>query len=254
MNLIARVVPAALFAALPAMAAPADHGPTPGLYRISDFTGSQVHKGPNGRSARVDLQRDGNSGDERTLYTGPDGKQSQRSLRGTGPETVCVAKFDRNAVLPDMGANSCKGAPATRIANGWVASSTCPFADMKITMVQVNDKTWRYDILTTMKQQSAGGASSQGMGAMEAVLKNMLKNGTDAEKKEAREMLAQMPKMKADAAAADAEVRALGPVMDEARKEAAREGITLPPANDLGQFRGGYTMTRIADSCPAKTR
>ena len=254
MNLIARLVPAALFAALPVVAAPADHGPAPGLYRISDFTGSQVYHGPNGRSVRTDMQRDGQSGDEHTVYTRPDGNKTQGSLRGNGPETVCVPKFDRNAVLPDMGANSCKGAPATRIANGWVANANCPFADMKITMVQVNDKAWRYDILTTMKQQGAGGASSQGMGAMEAVLKNMLKNGTDAEKKEAREMLAQLPQMKAVAAAADAEVRALGPVMEQARKEAAREGITLPPANNVGQFRGAYTMTRIADSCPAKTR
>ncbi len=254
MKLIVIVVPAALLIHSAAQAALADTGPAPGLYRISDFTGTRVHHGANGRSMRVDTQRDAKSGDENTLYTGPEGQKAQRSYRGDGPETVCVPKFDRNAVLPAMGANSCTSKPATRIANGWVSTATCPFADMKITMVQVNDKTWRYDILSTMKQQAAGSASSQGMNAMEAMLKNMLKNGTDAEKKQAREMMAQLPQMKAQAAAADAEAKAMEPMMEEARKEAAREGITLPPANNIGEVRGGYTMTRIADTCPAKSR
>lgn len=232
-----------------ACAAPHDL-PPPGLYRLDTDTTVQQKIGPH--DATTDYRTDGRSGDQATHSIVAGQSDGGRVAKGSGPVTQCV-RSGPPALLPPNAKGVCKTLSSTHGAKGFVQVASCPVGKMTLTLRRLDDKTWE-----TIEELDMSSGTRPDLGGTRTLLEMAARHGETArDRAEAAQALAKMPQMEAafasGSAQADATMReALAKARTPEEKAMARQAIARMNGQVPIQSRTRSTMTRIADTCPAR--
>lgn len=224
--------------------------PPPGLYRLDSDTRVQEKIGPH--DATVDFHTDGRSGDQTRRATVAGQSDGARVAKGSGPVTQCV-RSGPPALLPPNAKGVCKTLSSTHGPKGFVQVASCPVGKMTLTLRRLDDKTWE-----TIEELDMSSGTRPDLGGTRTLLEMAARHGgTARERAEAAQALAQLPRMEAtmasDSARADAMMQeALAKARTPQEKEIARQAIARMNGQVPIQSRTRSTMTRIADTCPAR--
>lgn len=227
--------------------------PPPGLYRIdSDAT---MRMAPD--SATVRHQQDGASGKLDVTATQP-GKRPQQVFQGSVPKAqYCLPPRSGKAAIlpPQMAAAACKNISESITDTTLVTESQCAIGKIKVTIRKLGNDKWKM----THESDTKTSPAASNMNAMRPMLENMAKNApTAADRAQAKEMLADLPRQQAEMQAALAETRA-DLLKEQASASSAAEKAEIGKQL-LAMDQGGPTMhatsrtlwTRIGNSCSAQ--
>jgi len=231
-----------------ACAAPHDF-PPPGLYRLDTDTRVQEKIGPH--EAIIDYNTDGQSGDQITRAIVAGQSDGGRVAKGSGPVTQCIRRGP--PVLPPNAKGVCKTLSSSHGPKGFVQVASCPAGKMTLTLRRLDDKTWE-----TIEELDMSSGTRPGLGGTRALLEMAARHGETArDRAEAAQALAKLPRMEATMAGDSARAEAM---MQEALAKArtpeemamVRQAIARMNGQVPIQSRTRGTLTRIADSCPAR--
>ena len=181
----------ALAAAAPA-APDTRYLPPPGLYQIDIVSDQAVHN-RNGGTMKSHDRYDGKSGGVDTQFQRIDGSRGSYSLKGTGPNRICIEPVKPGGLPKSLVVDGCKATKGV-VTNGEMnAVHTCPWGTMNISMRQIDAKTWQ----TTVQRIKTGSASEDSgdfEDPMQESMEYMLKHGNAEERAEAKRYLAESKK------------------------------------------------------------
>ncbi len=206
--------------------------PPPGLYRIDkDASTSHIASGMGAREERRDgvLTVTGNSGD---------GHSTHRQY-AQPQETTCVAVRNLNApLLPPTSVSSatCKTLSTSVSGSSLIHTAQCQTGRLTLTITRLDDQQWEYrhDV-----EWGAGGVAKNNMESLRPMLEQMARSApNEADRQKAREALAKLPQLQAQAATSTAAARNATQMMENQ--------ASLPPQyKDIGIAR----WTRIGNNC-----
>ena len=202
--------------------------PPPGLYQI-DVVSDRVSHSPGGKTTTRETV-DGATGAQKSQFRRSEGKTGSHATAGAGPNRICLGPTAPGALPKNLKVDGCNASKGQVIGGQMVATHSCPWGNIKLSMRKVDAKTW--ETTTEMTETSLPSGNNR-VHPLRDVYEEMARSKDPKVRAEGKEMLAEAKK-------AEEELKD-APLDDLPMEGAAMRGAPLE------QQKSVMRMTRLGD-------